>query len=173
MIPPEVFRELYEYNYWARDRQLQACAALRPEQFVEPLGSSFSSVRDTLAHLMAVEWVWLERWRGYSPTKLEALEFAPEKFPDLEAITEKWKPVEAGVRSFVREISAERLLDPLTYINLQGHAWTYPLWRVLLHVVNHQTYHRGQITTLLRQLHVPAVSTDYLVAHDVHFVKNP
>src|SRR5438445_401489 len=57
---------MFDYNYWARDRQLKACKALSPEQFLRPMGSSFSSLRDTLAHLVAVEWVWQERWRGNS-----------------------------------------------------------------------------------------------------------
>ena len=169
MIPVEVLRELYDYNYWARDRQLRMCAALTPEQFVAPLGSSFSSVRDTLVHLMAVDWVWLERWLGRSPTKLDTLKFAPERFSALESVIGNWKPVEAGVRDYLQNLRAERLTEPLSYTNLQGQAWTYPLWRVLIHVVNHQTYHRGQITTLLRQLHAPVTAVDYLVAVDAHF----
>jgi hypothetical protein len=44
--------------------QLQACAGLTEEQFLRPLGNSFPSLRDTPAHLLAVEWLWLERWRG-------------------------------------------------------------------------------------------------------------
>jgi uncharacterized damage-inducible protein DinB len=59
--------ELFNYNYWARDCQLQACAALTEEQFLRSLGSSFASVRDTLVHMVGAEWVWLERWRGRSP----------------------------------------------------------------------------------------------------------
>ena len=48
--------ELFTYNYWARDVQLRACAALTEEQFLRPIGGSFPSVRDTLAHLVLVEW---------------------------------------------------------------------------------------------------------------------
>jgi len=69
-ISLSVLKELFAHNYWARDRQLQACAALSGEQFLRPLGNSFPSVRDTLAHLLAVEWLWLERWRGRSPRVL-------------------------------------------------------------------------------------------------------
>jgi uncharacterized damage-inducible protein DinB len=169
LIPLDTLRELYEFNYWARNRQFQACATLAPEQFLRPLGGSFPSVRDTLVHLLAVEWIWLERWRGKSPTKQDVAEFAAEKFPTLESIRERWKLIEQGVRDYLRDLTAQGLSTPLTYTNLQGQAWTYPLWRVLFHVVNHQTYHRGQITTLLRQLGAPAVPIDYLVAQDVHF----
>jgi uncharacterized damage-inducible protein DinB len=169
LIPLATLRELYEFNYWARNRQFQACAALTPEQLLRPLGGSFSSVRDTLVHLLAVEWIWLERWRGKSPTKQDWAEFAAEKFSSLDSIRERWKPIEQGARGFLGDLTEQDLSKPLAYTNLQGQAWTYPLWRVLFHVLNHQSYHRGQITTLLRQLGASAVTIDYLVAQDVHF----
>jgi uncharacterized damage-inducible protein DinB len=169
MISPSVLRELFEYNYWARDRQLQACTALTQEQFLRPMHSSFSSLRDTLAHLQWAEWVWLERWRGHSPTALEGEEFAAEKFPTLSAIQGRWRTVERGVREYLMDLSEEGLTRPFTYLNLKGKTWTYPLWQTLFHVANHQTYHRGQVTTLLRQIGVQAPQIDYLVAHDNHF----
>jgi uncharacterized damage-inducible protein DinB len=169
LIPLATLRELYEFNYWARNRQFQACAALTPEQLLRPLGGSFSSVRDTLVHLLAVEWIWLERWRGRSPAKRDVAEFGAEKFPTLDSICERWKPIEQGVGDFLRDLTEQDLSKPLAYTNLQGQAWTYPLWRILFHVLNHQSYHRGQITTLLRQLGASAVTIDYLVAQDVRF----
>ena len=169
MVPLATLCELYEYNYWARDRQLQACGALTQEQFLRPMGSSFSSVRDTLVHLLGGEWVWLERWRGRSPTMRAAEEFAPEKFPRLSTVQDRWREVETGVREYLAGLKEEALARPVTYTNLKGETWTYPLWRMLLHLVNHQTYHRGQVTTLLRQLGVQPVQIDYLVAHDLHF----
>ena len=62
MIPLATFRELFDFNYWARDRQLAVCRTLTQEQFLRPLGSSYSSLRDTLVHLAGGEWVWLEAW---------------------------------------------------------------------------------------------------------------
>ena len=57
-----ILNELFNYNYWARDQQLTVCATLTVDQFKCPLGSSFSSLRDTLVHMVAVERLWLERW---------------------------------------------------------------------------------------------------------------
>lgn len=164
MIPLTTFRELWDYNYWARDRQLEACAALTQEQFLRPMGNSFSSVRDTLAHLVGAEWVWLERWRGRNPRAL----LPAEEFPTLAAVEQRWRGVERDVRDYLAQLTQEALACPFTYINLKGETWTYPLWRTLFHVVNHQTYHRGQITTLLRQLSATPKAIDFLVAHDVH-----
>ena len=57
---------LIDYNYWARDRVLEAVKLLSPEQFSRPLGNSFSSVRDTIAHICAAEHVWISRMKGES-----------------------------------------------------------------------------------------------------------
>ena len=63
-------RLLLDYHYWARDRLLAALDPLTPEQFTRDLGSSFRSIRDTVAHLHAAEWAWYSRWQGQSPTAL-------------------------------------------------------------------------------------------------------
>ena len=159
----ETIRELYGYNYWARDRQLEACRALTQEQFLRPMGSSFSSVRDTLAHLVGAEWLWLERWQGRSPRVMPGA----EEFPTLAAVEERWRAVEHAVREFLSELSEDALARPITYTNFKGETWTYMLWRALYHLVNHQSYHRGQVTTLLRQLGARAVMVDFLVFQDV------
>jgi len=165
MILRTALGELIDYNYWARDRQLQACAALSPEQFLRPLGASFSSVRDTLAHLVAVEWIWLERWRGRSPQAL----LAAEEFPTLAAISERWSAVERELRAFLGGLSDDALERTFTYVNSKGETWTYLLWRAVFHVLNHQSYHRGQVTTQLRLLDVEPPQVDFLLALDMGF----
>ncbi|HTS71845.1 MAG TPA: DinB family protein [Terriglobia bacterium] len=178
MISLDTLYELYEFNYWARDRQLQACSSLRPDQFLRPVGNSFSSVCDTLVHLLAVEWIWLERWRGRSPKQNDGSAFTAgnfqtiaDKFPTLDSIREAWKPVEKGVWDYLGSLSEGDLSKPLTYTNFRGEVNTYLRWRLLFHLINHQTYHRGQITTLLRQLGADALQTDYLLALDLNFPK--
>jgi len=167
MIAIDTFRELFDYNYWARDRQLEACVELTEEQFLRPMGNSYSSVRDTLVHLLFAEWVWLERWLGRSPTQLDGREYSAEKFPTLGAVRERWQGLESNMRSYLSGLQGSTLERPLSYTNFKGERWTYPLGQTLFHLVNHQTYHRGQITTLLRQLGVAAPAIDFLVAQDV------
>ena len=70
---------LVEYHYWARDRLLAALDPLTSEQFTRDLGSSFRSIRDTVAHLHAAEWAWHARWIGQSPTAL----LPADRFPDV------------------------------------------------------------------------------------------
>src|SRR2546426_2885575 len=86
MISLTVLGELFDYNYWARDRQLEACATLTPEQFLRPLGNSFSSLRDTLAHLVGAEWIWLERWLGHTPRSMPAWELTATP-----AVERRWR----------------------------------------------------------------------------------
>lgn len=162
MISLEAIRELFDYNYWARDRQLEACAALTEEQLLRPMGSSFPSVRDTLAHLLAVEWLWLERWQGRSPRTWPL----PEEFPALAAIAARWATVERDMREYLAGLTGDALLLPITCTGTRGNVWTYPLWRMHMHLLNHQSYHRGQVTTLLRQLGAVPARVDFLVALD-------
>jgi uncharacterized damage-inducible protein DinB len=158
-------KEMYEHNRWARDRQLHACAGLSEEQLSRRLGGSFPSLRETLAHLVAVEWLWLERWRGRSPAALIPL----DELPTLAAITERWRLVEREMRSYLESLDEDALAGPRTYVSTRGDRWTYPLWRMIVHLLNHQSYHRGQVTTLLRMLEVEPPRVDFLVGLDVGF----
>ena len=155
-------RELFAYNYWARDRQLEACAVLSPDDFQRPLHNSFPSIRDTLSHLVGAEWVWLERLRGRSPEALPEI----GEFPTLEAIQDRWRAVEQGIRKYLACLREEDLSSYIIYTNFSGEAWRYSIWMVLLHLANHQTYHRGQVTTLLRQLGAHPPALDLLAADD-------
>jgi uncharacterized damage-inducible protein DinB len=163
MIPLSILRELFNYNYWARDRQLEACTSLAAEEFLRPMGSSFSSLHETLVHLVGAEWVWLERWRGQSP---HAMPKASE-LPTLAAIEERWRAVERDLNRYLSGLSEQSLALPLTYTNFKGETWTYTLWQTLFHLINHQSYHRGQVSTLLRQLGAQPVAVDFLVAQDL------
>ncbi|MGH9728628.1 MAG: DinB family protein [Candidatus Acidiferrales bacterium] len=149
-------RLLYDYNSWANHRVLNACAALAPGQLTRNLGSSFPSVRDTLTHIMLAEWMWLERWLGRSPT------FPPGDFCDLASIHSRWQEIEGDLNAFIRKLSAADLDRVVEYKNTKGHAFSNPMWQMLQHLVNHGTYHRGQITTLLRQLGASPVATDMI-----------
>ena len=155
-------RELYAYNRWANQKTLMAGSRLDDEQFARALGNSFSSVRDTLVHILGAEWIWLERWHKRSPRALLSV----EELATVAEITARWKQVEETRGKFLQSLRAPDLDVPLSYVNRQGETWTYPLWQQLLHVVNHSSYHRGQITTLLRQLGVQPVTTDLLVYYD-------
>jgi uncharacterized damage-inducible protein DinB len=160
-------RQLYDYNRWADRRILTVAGTLAGDDFTRPMGNSFSSVRDTLAHILSGEWIWLERWQRRSPKGL--LDAAI--FPTLQSLESRWKTVEHDQTHFIEALTPQRLSEELAYINQKGQPYSYPLWQQLVHVVNHSSYHRGQITTLLRQLGAEAVSTDFLLYHDERLEK--
>jgi uncharacterized damage-inducible protein DinB len=155
------FRVLYDYNAWANHRVLGACAALSPDQFLRDMKSSFASVRDTLAHIYGAEFIWLERWNLRTPAKLPT----PADFPKFETIRETLVEMDRSLVNFVAGLGPEALSRNLDYKLLSGKAQSGPLAPMLQHLANHSTYHRGQITTLLRQLGAKAASTDLIAYH--------
>ena len=162
MIEVGTIRELYGYNTWANARIFEAVRPLTPEQFGRDLGSSYPSVRDSLAHIVWAEWLWFQRWNGTSPKVV----FEPVDFPRAESLEARWLEVAADQRVFLDGLTNQRLASMVRYVNLQGQPWEYPLWRQMYHLVNHSSYHRGQVTAMLRQLGSRAVATDFLVFHD-------
>jgi uncharacterized damage-inducible protein DinB len=157
-MTPEDIRRLYDYNAWANHRTLEAAAALSSEQFLKPMGSSFSSVRDTLAHIYGGEWIWLERFQGRSPSSLPSA----GEFADLASLKTKWDELETRLLSYVRGLTQSDLERVFEYKTLNYGVYTNPLWESMQHLVNHGTYHRGQVTTMLRQLGANAIATDLM-----------
>ena len=141
-------RILLDYHYWARDRMLAAVETLTPEQYVRDLGNSFKSVRDTVVHIYFAEWAWHSRWMGNSP--LHGLKF--EDYPDPASIRRVWSEHESKMRVFVDALDEEGVVRLYQYKNLAGQDFKSIFWHMFQHVVNHATYHRGQVTTLMRQL---------------------
>jgi uncharacterized damage-inducible protein DinB len=155
----------FHYNYWARDCQLRACAALTQEQFLRKVGSSFDSVQETLVHMLGVEWLWLGRWRGRPPEPM----LSPTELPSWDAVSAKWRAVEREMRGYLARLSEVALAQPVSYTSQKGDTFTYELWRQMFHLINHQSYHRGQVATLLRQLGVQPPEVDFLPGYRAGF----
>ena len=154
----EDFRLLYDFNTWANQRTLEACVALTPEQFTRDLGSSFKSVRDTLAHIYGAQWIWLERWHGRAPTTFPAA----ADFPDFETTGTRFAEIDRNLVDYAASLNADDIQRVIEFKTMAGAPNAQPLWQMLQHVANHSTYHRGQIATLLRQLGAKPASTDLI-----------
>ena len=159
----EDIQQLYQYNKWANARVLRSVAPLSTEELTRQLGGSFPSVRDTLVHIMAADWIWLRRWKGVSPRAL----FDAAEFPDLDAVKTKWSEIETEQMDFVDRTTDESLKEIITYVNTRNQTWQYPLGRLMQHLINHSSYHRGQIANFLRQLGAQPAATDFLIYFDV------
>jgi uncharacterized damage-inducible protein DinB len=154
----DMLRELLSYNTWANTKVLDAVARLDSDQFTRNVGGSYPSVQATLTHMVWAEWVWLERWLGRSPKEV----FAPEEFPSVADLRERWTQIQATQDAFVRSLAPEELQRVVRYINRFEQTWEYALWRALYQLFNHSTYHRGQVTNMLRLLGAQPATTDFL-----------
>ena len=157
---------LYEYDRWANNRVLHAVSTLSAEQFTRDLGGSFRSVRDTLVHIIAGEWGWLEYWTvpSHSSAFLADLRerrdtlFNPKAFPSVSAVQSKWAEVEKEQAGFVNRLTDEYLKRMLPFRTTQA-----SLAHLMQHLANHSTYHRGQIALMMRQLGAEPLATDFHV----------
>ncbi len=158
MVTPELLKFLFQYNLWADLRTLEACSALTNEQFTRDLGSSFGSVRDTLAHLYGAEWIWNERFQGRSPSALPS----PAAFADLASVGAKIEEMDRHYIDYVSKLTQQDLDQIVRFKSFKGTEVSNYLGQSLHHITNHGTYHRGQITTMLRQLGAKPISTDMI-----------
>ncbi len=161
-IDIENVKFLYAYNRWANEKTVGAAGALSPEQLHRNLGTSQGSTFGTLVHILWAEWRWLGRWIAPAPAPGPD----PNACESLAALRARWAEVEREQAAFLARLSASDLAAPLRYENPPGTTWIYPLGQTLQHLINHSSYHRGQVTTLLRQLGALPVATDLLVFVD-------
>lgn len=160
-LTPSHVQLLYAYNRWANLQLLQAAATLSDDALVRELGASFQSVWGTLRHILWSEWIWLARWEQPRSTGLNPLEC-----PDLRTLRARWVELERDQLEFLEDLTPVDLERLIRYENPPGTPWTYTLGQMLQHVVNHSTYHRGQVAAMLRQLGSVPPPTDYLVFFD-------
>ena len=95
----------------------------------------------------AAEWIWCSRWEGESPEAMPS----PSGFPDLLSIRNAWEQQERQVRAVLNRLGPEGILRPIDY-QRNGVRQAQPFWQMLQHLVNHGSFHRGQVVTMLRQL---------------------
>jgi uncharacterized damage-inducible protein DinB len=152
-------RELFGYSAWANGAMLDAAETLSPEQLSATVASSFPSVRGTLGHIVGTEWIWLRRWLGESPKSPP--DWVEHSAPsDLRA---RLAAVAAERDQFLAGRGDADLQSVVEYRRFSGEAYANRLADLVRHVVNHSTYHRGQLATQLRQLGVKPPSTDILL----------
>jgi uncharacterized damage-inducible protein DinB len=150
---------LLAYNHWANALTFDAAAALTEAQRREPIISSFPSVAATLAHMAGAEWVWLRRWKGESPSAAPAW----VKEADVATVRARLTEIERERDEYLATLSADDVERVVEYRTLAGAASRTSLADLIRHVVNHASYHRGQVTTMLRQLGATPPGTDYVL----------
>lgn len=156
MLDKSDLGRLLDYTVWANHRALRAAALRSVSDFRRDLGSSHGGVRGTLAHMMSAEAIWLDRWKGVSGARL----FDEAEFKDVVALRDRWTAIEEHRAAWLKSLRKDAATETIHYKNLEGRSFEAPLWQLVQHVANHSSYHRGQVTTLLRILGSRMVDTD-------------
>ncbi len=132
---------LYDYNYWANARVLNATAKVTPEQFVAPARLSHGSLRGVLVHTLGAEVIWRLRCQGdISPSAL----LSETGFPTLEALRARWREEEQAMRAYLASLADGNLQQSVKYKSTKGVPFENVLWNLLVHVVNHGTQSRAE-----------------------------
>ena len=154
----EQARVLAEYNAWMNGKLYGACATLPDEERKRDRGAFFGSIHGTLNHVLLADSVWMGRFDG-TPFKFTSLD--QELHASFDELTAQRVEMDKRIERWARGLTDTALgakIEFTSAITKRTHAPT--LWRVALHFFNHQTHHRGQLTTLLSQAGVDYGVTD-------------
>jgi uncharacterized damage-inducible protein DinB len=147
------------YNAWANSRIADLLSPLDDELFYEEAQSSFPSIAKTLLHIWDAETVWMLRMKGTSLGAMPSLKFTGTRQELMDGFTKS----SSDLVTFIESRGEAYLSEKYSYKNLKGDPFTDMVEDTLFHVVNHGTYHRGQITTMLRCKTITTlVSTDLI-----------
>lgn len=141
------FLQLANYNVWANAKAINWVQQLTDTQWQQDITSSFSSVRQTVLHIASAEKIWIDFW-----TKAPAPIFLSGTFTGTKSeLIEIWEKASAGMRDFLQAYPEKQLQDLITFSYPRGGEAQMPFAQTFAHIINHSTYHRGQLVTLLRQ----------------------
>jgi uncharacterized damage-inducible protein DinB len=148
---------LHAYNSWADNLIFEALTPLPPEKYLQDMKSSHGGIHGTLVHTVGAEKIWLERFLGDVQKPLGAN--PPGTLGDLRKV---WEKVGLDTARWLGTMSDRKLQETFTMKTVKGDTFTHVFWHAFQHMVNHSSYHRGQIITMLRQLGEKPVTTDLI-----------
>jgi uncharacterized damage-inducible protein DinB len=155
------YRAMARYNTWMNRRLYEVAATLSDEERKRDLRAFFRSLHGTLNHLLLTDRAWLGRFTR-DPGVAQSLDaagqplairsLAQELYADFEALRRERAKTDADVERWVATLDPAQLAGSFAYRTSAGVPCEHPLWWAVSHFFNHQTHHRGQVTTLLAQL---------------------
>ncbi len=151
--------ELFAYNTWANRTLFDGVAGVSAEDYLRDLKSSHGGMHGTLCHTVWAEELWLTRWLGAPPPAVPQ----GRDLASLAAVRAHWEDVEARRGRFVAGFTDARLDDTVRVKPTSGGEYLHSYRQMFRHVVNHSSYHRGQVVTLMRQVGVKPPSTDLIL----------
>ncbi len=145
MLSADVLRSHLAYTAWASRRLVEAAARLSTEELNRDFHTADRSVLGTLVHVFAADRIWLARLSG-APQQ----GFISDADYSLAVLQNDWPALYERWQAWARELTEERIGAEMHYVDTKGNPWSQPLWQLVLHVVNHGTHHRGQVSGFLR-----------------------
>jgi uncharacterized damage-inducible protein DinB len=163
---------LARYNGWMNRRVFETAGSLPADALREDRGAFFGSILGTLNHLMVADILWLRRFAAH-PAGLRALE-ALHRFPapgaldqilyeDFAELRDRRFMLDDVIIAWCGELTDDDLTCVLDYRSMKGISARKELAGLILHMFNHQTHHRGQVTTLLSQAGLDVGATDLVL----------
>lgn len=162
-MTPDVVRAMARYNRWMNDKVYASAALLGDEECKRDRKAFFRSIHGTLNHLLVADRIWIGRLTGavapagHLADGIRAIN--QELFADFAELRADRRRVDDAIDAWAATVTAARFADQIRYTS-GGRAREYPFWWVVMQMFNHQTHHRGQITTLLFQAGQDPGSTD-------------
>ena len=147
VVPAEVLRTQIAYTTWASKLLVEAASALTPAELTRDFGTADKSVLGTLVHVFAADRLWLARFTG---EPLPA--FATDTDYRLTVLQNDWPALYERWKEWAAELTESGAQAEFSYSDRSGNPWRQPLGRLVLHVVNHGTHHRGQVSGFLRAM---------------------
>jgi uncharacterized damage-inducible protein DinB len=147
---------LFAYDRWANTKVLDACRKLSAEQYIAEPVPGWSSVRSTIYHIALATECNLRTLAGDPDDRI------PSE-ADLATVDDAARFLEHAERRFdaLRPALTPERLNTLLTLRAIGRTFTLPQWAVLRHIVNHATYHRGQVASKLRRFGIEPPNTDF------------
>lgn len=150
MFPKNYFELMAEYNKWMDEKIYNVCLQIPDEIRKKDLGAFFKSIHSTLNHIYYGDLAWIERLRDKKFTPRQISIDLYEDFDDLRAAQNR---IDLDILDWVRDLTPDKLNQTFDYVsNVGNFSRKLPIWVLTTHMFNHQTHHRGQLTTLIKQL---------------------
>jgi len=157
-------RDLFGYNWYCRRKFLKSLAEIPWGTVVESCGASFDSIRDIFVHSLQVEHFWIRRLGGKSTEGIYEIPFT--KFADVKAIQEYADKVEAETNEYLDTLTAKKLDSMFEYKGRDGKINRYRIEDILMHIVEEEIHHRGEILCLYWQHDIRPPYTSYTAYKD-------
>ncbi len=153
-------RQIYtqvDYNFWANQKTTELLSSLDRSVIDQPIANSFPTIKETLKHLHYVESIWLQRIHNDTHTQIPW----PDANPSRDQLFADLLQASTDLKDYIHSIDIADLGRSVDFVTGEGAHLSLAIERIIYHVINHSTYHRGQVITMLKQLGIKdAVSTD-------------